>query len=645
MKNRFLLAGGTLSFLATALLLQPSSIAGVQAPAQGATISGTVTRAGTSEPIPDVNVLITNSRVGPRGQIQAQSLEQQVNAAIAQGRTIPPNIQAQLDAERARGGMSNIQLTTKSDRDGRFIVRDLPPGQYTVQVEREGFFGPPLLGSGNFPTFVNTNIIITAGQATPNLSLSLIPGSAVSGRVVDPEGRPVVGSNVQAFRLSYQNGAATLQAVAAADTDDRGDYRLFRIPPGEYYIGVTPGQSGARGFGARAGRGAIATTGEALVRTFHPDAIDTNGARLFTLQAGQELTGIAITARRSPTIKISGQVSSSIALPVQTNARGLTRTMPVQLFLIPRSKNTAEEPNNRTTLSVSLDSPTDGKFEIPNVIPGAYDLYARVNNSTADPATITAETPTVYFGRTSFEAGRQDVSGLAVHVRPGVEVKTYVTVDGSAAAAANAVRISLQADDGPRSLPGYVGRGGQFQAGADGIITFPFVNDGIYRFQAAIVATNVAARGQRGAGQPLRDAYVEDIREGGLSVYDNGLVVGKEPPRQVEVVIKTNGGTVMGTVYDAQLQPAAGATVALVPPEARRQNIALYKFATSGADGQFAMIAIPPGQYKVLAWESIPTGAYQNAAFIAKYEARGTAITVNAASTTNSQVTVIPADR
>lgn len=45
MKNRFFLAGGTLAFLASALLLQPVPLAAGQTPAQGATIRGTVTRA------------------------------------------------------------------------------------------------------------------------------------------------------------------------------------------------------------------------------------------------------------------------------------------------------------------------------------------------------------------------------------------------------------------------------------------------------------------------------------------------------------------------------------------------------------------------------------------------------------------------
>jgi hypothetical protein len=130
-----------------------------------------------------------------------------------------------------------------------------------------------------------------------------------------------------------------------------------------------------------------------------------------------------------------------------------------------------------------------------------------------------------------------------------------------------------------------------------------------------------------------------------LSVHDNGLVVGKEPPRQIEIVVKTNGGAMEGTVYDAQQQTKAGATVVLVPAQNRRQNLALFKTTISGDKGQFGIRAIAPGQYKLFAWESIPTGAHQNAAFVSKYEARGQSISVNASSTSAAQLTVIPPER
>src|SRR5206468_664923 len=60
----------------------------------------------------------------------------------------------------------------------------------------------------------------------------------VSGRVLDNSGRPAVGTPVQVLRVSYNaNGRRiTQQVTSSAVTNDRGDYRLFWIPPGQYYL-------------------------------------------------------------------------------------------------------------------------------------------------------------------------------------------------------------------------------------------------------------------------------------------------------------------------------------------------------------------------------------------------------------------------
>ena len=52
---------------------------------------------------------------------------------------------------------------------------------------------------------------------------------------------------------------------------------------------------------------------------------------------------------------------------------------------------------------------------------------------------------------------------------------------------------------------------------------------------------------------------------------------------------------------------------------------------------------LAPGQYKLFAWDGVPTGAWMNADFIAKFEERGTAVTVNAGVRQSAQVKLIPA--
>jgi hypothetical protein len=69
--------------------------------------------------------------------------------------------------------------------------------------------------------------------------------------------------------------------------------------------------------------------------------------------------------------------------------------------------------------------------------------------------------------------------------------------------------------------------------------------------------------------------------------------------------------------------------VSLIPEGIRRENLLLYKRA-SLTDGRFAMTDLPPGNYKLYAWEDLPTGADENAEFMGQYEQRGRTVVVRA---------------
>jgi hypothetical protein len=161
----------------------------------------------------------------------------------------------------------------------------------------------------------------------------------------------------------------------------------------------------------------------------------------------------------------------------------------------------------------------------------------------------------------------------------------------------------------------------------DGSFAIPVVPEGHYRFQVAIT----------GPG----NSYVADIRQGAVSVCDNGLTVGKEPVNPIEVTINTNGGTIEGNVVSVDRKPVPRSTVVLVPALSRRQNPELYKTVQTDSHGHFAFTGVGPGDWKVFAWESIQPGAYQNAEFMQKYEGRGTSVTVTTGLLANADVTWI----
>jgi Carboxypeptidase regulatory-like domain len=67
------------------------------------------------------------------------------------------------------------------------------------------------------------------------------PSGVISGRVVDDEGRPMRGAQVQALMLDTLHGRRqTLPRGNTSTTNDRGEFRLFWLGAGTYYVAVNP---------------------------------------------------------------------------------------------------------------------------------------------------------------------------------------------------------------------------------------------------------------------------------------------------------------------------------------------------------------------------------------------------------------------
>ena len=77
--------------------------------------------------------------------------------------------------------------------------------------------------------------------------------------------------------------------------------------------------------------------------------------------------------------------------------------------------------------------------------------------------------------------------------------------------------------------------------------------------------------------------------------------------------------------------------------EARRGRNDAYFTATSDQTGQFTLNNVPPGSYKLFAWEDIPAGAYQYPDFLRRYEDLGQVVTVTPNGTITANAKLIPA--
>jgi hypothetical protein len=101
----------------------------------------------------------------------------------------------------------------------------------------------------------------------------------------------------------------------------------------------------------------------------------------------------------------------------------------------------------------------------------------------------------------------------------------------------------------------------------------------------------------------------------------------------LELVLSTDGATVEGTIQDSKSRPTASVVVALVPDAPNREKYHLYKNATTDNTGAFSFKAVPPGSYKIFAWEEIEDAGWMDSGVLARSENDGKAVTLREAAT------------
>jgi hypothetical protein len=147
-------------------------------------------------------------------------------------------------------------------------------------------------------------------------------------------------------------------------------------------------------------------------------------------------------------------------------------------------------------------------------------------------------------------------------------------------------------------------------------------------------------------GLKERNVYVKSIRVGNQDVLDTGVVV---PPGaadlKMEIVLGGNAAAIEGRVVDSDNAPVDGAVVGLVPAtvSARGFRMDMYKSTASDPSGGYQIQGLPPGAYKVFAWEDFDTNALVDQDLIRFYEGRGAEVQIDEGGRVSLDLQVIPA--
>jgi hypothetical protein len=416
------------------------------------------------------------------------------------------------------------------------------------------------------------------------------------------------------------NGQSTLASVGGAvsgngQTDERGVYRIYGLPPGEYVVAAAQSMFS---------RPAARLTTDADVRwaadpqgsqprpaapviyatTFYPGTTDSTAAATITVASGEERSGVDIAFQWMPTASISGIV---------TRADGeAIRSVQVHTF----RDDAAGTQNLGLGPLMSLLRPTvaaDGKFTVTGLAPGPYTLIARsaseAPNRGAPPAPggprpmvndLWAETKLVVSG--------SDVSNLALVLQPGMTLGGRVQFESASATVPDASRVSINFS--PSSTTTVSIGIPSMQAKADGTFSAGGAAPGQYFVSATAPGTT----------GPAPTWYLKSVTAGGRDVLDHPLVV--EPQRDVTDLVVTFSDRVSevnGRIVDGAGEPAAQFYVGIVPADRaqwRRGSRGLRSPIRPASDGQFRIAGLPPGDYFLTALTAFDVNEWYTAPFL-----------------------------
>jgi protocatechuate 3,4-dioxygenase beta subunit len=492
----------------------------------------------------------------------------------------------------ASGGGRQARGATTDDL-GRFRVTGLPAGTYTITASKSGFVDA-IFGQRR-PLQPGTPVQLADGQETSGIDLRLTRGSVITGHVLDEDGEPLARALVTVQRYQYVRGERQLTSAGGDQTDDRGQYRVFGLPPGDYYVSATAGglaQILGRGFqfaagalagAGRGGRGAFfggppVEDAEPVgyAPTYYPGVTSAADATKVTVAPGQELGGIDFQVQLVAMSTVSGTVIGSSG--------------PVPVMLVPQDRGGVFR---RQVLRAG--SQADGSFAIANVPPGHYTAIARSGGRGEDPR----------IGTQAVTVAGDNVTGISIALQPGVSLAGYITVESSGTPAPvdySGFRVDAPDVDplpfvggGPNTSGSRAEKNGAFQI--NGLLPgrhYIRVNgQGSWSLQSVSVA-----------GRDVTDEPV-DLKSG-------------QNVDSVSIVLTDRSTQVTGTVRDAEGNPVQQITVIAFSADQQYWHSQSRQIQAVRVDqsGVFHLRGLPPGDYSVAAVDDAEEGEWFDPSYL-----------------------------
>jgi len=499
------------------------------------------------------------------------------------------------------GGGLDIGWSVITNDDGTFAFDRLPAGRYGVAALKDGYV---TMNYGAARPGRRGTSVQVAERQTAAVTLRLPRGAVITGTVLDVDGQPAEGISVGA-RARRFNAFAIASGVlsdvqyvgagapVAAITNDRGVYRIYGLPAGEYVIAARPASPTPSG-SALTGTLVQMMSQDSVIRkrmllstVYHPAATDVARASVVSVRAGEERSGIDVQLEYVPVATVRGTLSP------------LPGAGPVRVALL------RQDAAGASPAAAATQTDSQGRFEFSSVSPGAYRVMASGYAQVALADIVV----------------NGDDLDVPLALQPALSISGEIKLDGAQSAGVpvpSQLRVNLASFvmgvSSGWPMPAATIDGSRFTL--DGIVP------GIYRLSP----------NGGGVRTAVGTWWLTSITGGGRELLDAPLDIERSIADAV-ITFSDRASAVSGTVRDGRGAPSPDAWIVVCPADRAfwfngSRRIAGTK---ASAQGAWTIRNLPPGEYRIVATTDLDQGEWFDPAVLERLQPNALPLTMTAA--------------